>query len=198
MRSNSLFTKAAVLGVLAIGATSAQAAPYDINLTSVTPIAGGATYLYTIDLAARESLVSGDFISIFDFGTFTNASASIAGFTFTNPFLSPTAQAGPGAGLQSPPPVGADDAGVRNLMAAYTGATITGGSFTISANSPFTATTSDFSYGMTTDNVGPAQGKISTVTPVAVPVIPEPGTMALAATGLLPLAGALLRRRRSN
>jgi len=34
--------------------------------------------------------------------------------------------------------------------------------------------------------------------PAAAGVIPEPGTLALAATGLLPLAGAVLRKRRRS
>ena len=199
MRSNSLFTKAAVLsgvGLMAFGATAAEAAPYSINLISTATQLNSGLFVYQVDLAARETLNAGDFISVFDFGTFTNASASIAGFTFTNPALSPIAQAGSGAGLASPPPVGADAANVGNLMATYNGAAVTGISFTIQATSPFNQVGSDFSYGQTSDNQGPVQGKITTVTPVAVPVIPEPGTMTLLGMGALGALG-MVRRRRS-
>ena len=209
MRLNSLFTKMAVLsgvGVLAFGATAAQASPYTINLTTLTPLAGGgATYTYTVNLTSTEQLVAGDFISLFDFGTFTNAVSSLAGFDFTNPNLSPIALAGPNPGLAQPPPVGADDAAMGNLVANYSGAAVQGVSFTISANSPFAGTRADFSYGQTTDNTvaaGGAVGKVATTTPVSVPtqaqVIPEPGTVALALSGLLPVAGAVIRRRRRN
>jgi len=201
MRSNSLFTKAAVLsgvGALAFGATAAEAAPYTINLTSTAAQLSSGLFVYTVALAPNESLVAGDFISVFDFGTFTNASSSQAGFTFSNPLLSPTSLSGPTPGLATPPPAGADAANVGNLMAAYNGATITGSTFTIQATSPFTQTASDFSYGQSSDlqpGTGNVTGKITTVTPVAVPVIPEPGTMTLLGMGALGALGMVRRRR---
>jgi hypothetical protein len=205
MRLNSLFAKAAVLsgiGALAFGATAAQAAPYTINLVSTAAQVSAGTFIYQVNLAPNESLVTGDFISLVDFGTFTNASSTQAGFAFTNPNLSPTALAGPTPGLQAPPPVGADDAGTGNLVATYTGATLTGVQFNIQATSPLTGTRSDFSYGQTSDLSGTTQGKITTIEPVTVPgqagVIPEPGTMTLLGMGALGALGMVRRRRNAK
>jgi hypothetical protein len=203
MRLNSLFAKAAVLsgiGALAFGAT-AQAAPYTINLISTAGQISSGLFVYQVNLAPNESLVTGDFISLVDFGTFTNASSTQAGFTFTNPNLSPTALAGPTPGLQAPPPVGADDPNMGNLVATYTGATLTGVQFNIQANSPLTGVRADFSYGQTSDLTGTTQGKITTIEPVSVPgqgVIPEPGTMTLLGMGALGALGMVRRRRNAK
>jgi hypothetical protein len=202
MRLNSLFAKAAVLsgiGALAFGAT-AQAAPYTINLVSTAGQISSGLFVYQVNLAPNESLVTGDFISIVDFGTFTDASSTQAGFTFTNPATSPTALAGPSPGLLSPPPAGADDPQTGNLLATYTGATLTGVQFNIQATSPLRETRSDFSYGQTSDLTGTTQGKITTITPLAVPggVIPEPGTMTLLGMGALGALGMVRRRRNAK
>ena len=185
---------------LALFGTAAHADPFDVNLISTNAQLSVGNFVYQVDLGLNESLVAGDFISLFDFGTFTGATSTLAGFTFTNPLVSPVALGGPGAGLPTPPPAGSNDPTVGDLLATYNGATVTGGSFTFSATSPFTSIRADFAHGQTSDQRGFTMGKIATTLGVAVPnqVIPEPGTMALLATGLLPLAGAVLRRRRSN
>jgi hypothetical protein len=199
MRLNSLFTKAAVLsgiGALTFGATAAQAAPYTINLTGQS----AGTYVYTITLAQNESLVNGDFISIFDFGGFTTATSSLAGFTFTNPNTSPVARSGELPGLLTPPPAGSDDPNMGNVLASYTGATLNAPApFTFTITNPLAfGVRGDFSHGQTSDLSGSVQGKIATTTPVGVPlgVIPEPGTMTLLGMGALGALG-MVRRRRS-
>jgi hypothetical protein len=210
MRSNLLLTKAAVLsgmGLLALGATAAHAAPFTINLISTAEQLLGGAFVYQVDLADNESLVNGDFISIFDFGAFGNVTSTQAGFVFNNPLVSPPALAGPTPGLLAPPPAGADDPGMANLQATYTGTTITGGSFNITAQSPFADIRADFSYGQTSDLAGVVTGKITTVTPVETPggvllarpaqveVIPEPGTVTLLGMGALGALGMVRRRR---
>ena len=211
MHLNSLLTKAAILSgivLLAFGTTAAHAAPYTINLISTAAQVSEGMFVYQVDLADNESLVNGDFISIMDFGTFADATSTQAGFVFTNPNTSPTALAGETPGLATPPPVGADDPGMGNLLATYTGTMITGGSFNIQATSPFADIRADFSYGQTSDLAGVVTGKITTVTPVETPggvllarpaqadVIPEPATVTLVSMGALGALG-MVRRRRS-
>ena len=188
----------AVLAAAATMLMASNAQAFSINLQSAV----GGVFTYQVNLASQEALTSGDFVSVFDFGASSGATASIAGFTFTTPLTSPLANSGTGVGVATPPPPGSDDAAVQNLQANYSGATITGTTFTFSATTPLTGTRSDFAYGQSTDQSGTDAGKIATSAPITVPnaapVAPEPGSLALVATGLMGAMGMVgVRRRRS-
>ncbi len=107
--------------------------------------------------------------------------------------------------------LGDDGTIASGTYAPYAGGGVIGG--TPGGFSPNTQTLSDFAgqsvSGVWTLNIsdraggdtGSFTGWSFTVTPAAAPgggAIPEPGTLALAATGLLPLAGAVARRRRAR
>ena len=199
MRFNSLFAKTAVLsglGLLALGAPTANAAPVNINLVGGAPTEGPAgffQYLYNFDLSETESLMAGQQFTIFDFAGFVPSSGGViesAPGTLSVVYGAGVAPAG--LPLTTP-----DDPAINNLVFTYSGATATT-DFQFLVTSTFGQTRNDSYVALTTDT-GQTGGPIFSSGGVRVAqagVIPEPGTMALLATGVLPLAGAVIRRRR--
>jgi hypothetical protein len=187
---------ATILGAAAL-ATTANAAPVNINLVGGAPTAGPGnlfTFTYNFDLAETERIEDGQQFTIFDFAGFTGPSTVIETAPGTLSVVYGAGSAPMGLPLTTP-----DDPGINNLIFTYNGAAATE-DFTFSVQSTFGQTRNDSFVALTTDE-GQTGGNIFSSGGVRVAqagVIPEPGTMALLATGVLPLAGAVIRRRRSK
>jgi hypothetical protein len=199
MRFNSLFAKTAVLsglGLLALGAPTANAAPVNINLVGGAPTEGPAgffQYLYNFDLAESETLVDGQQFTIFDFAGFVPSSGGViesAPGTLSVVYGAGVAPAG--LPLTTP-----DDPAINNLIFTYAGATATA-DFQFLVTSTFGQTRNDSYVAVTTD-LGQTGGPIFSSGGVRVAqagIIPEPGTMTLLGMGALGALG-MVRRRRS-
>ena len=199
---------AAAAAVLALLLSAGPAAALSLNLTSITPEAGGFRWTYTVSTAMGEGFMTGpgpaDFLSLVDFAGYVPGTAisSLPFFAVSYVNLSPAARLGPGAGVADPLPAGLDDPTIGNLLFTYTRPPLPGPQvFTISAVSTFSALGMDVYSAQLRDVLGADQGFLSQRGPVAVPVavqvIPEPGTLSLlAGASLASLGGGAARRRR--
>jgi hypothetical protein len=187
------------LGALALGGVrEAAASPAVVRFVDTTTEGENTRFHYELELTANEFFRTGDFFTIYDFSNIVSVTAA-PNFDFTIQNLGVT-----------PDNVTPDDAaGVSNVTFTNTGGTIgTGGAevipgFSILSSSNvqrldfYTAQSGqdvpDFGV-QTVSSIG--QGVVVAGAPQE--VIPEPGTLALAATGLLPLAGAVARKRRRS
>lgn len=187
--------KTYILGFIALVATT-LAANADIipTLSTVTPSAGNFQWSYASNVTVDQNVVSGDFFTIYDFGTFVPGSAtSPAGWTFSSSLSGIT------PGKVSP----TDDPALANLTWTYSGATIPG-SAALGTFSVLSATnvlrTGDFA-AQGTRNSGPDVGtKVSNVGTISVPV-PEMSALApmigVCGLGMIGFATSMLRRRQA-
>ena len=176
----------------AIGAPSAQASliadfqgvtdSFDFNysLKFSTPVGGNA-----------EQLVSGDFVTIYDFGGFTGLGGVVlpAFITASTSFLGP-----------NPPFQGApDSASIPNVTFTYTGAPITvDTNFLVSIHTTSGTAITGFYSGQTTNNFDQPGAKLGNTGQTMVPTtIPEPETYAMMLAGL-GLMGFVARRRKQK
>ncbi|MBC8138671.1 MAG: PEP-CTERM sorting domain-containing protein [Fibrella sp.] len=194
---------AITLGVALISAISAKDANafLDLNLvTGPTDIGGGLfTYLYDVDLISGFNVTNNQDLTLFDVLGIQSAS-----FTKIGAYDGTFAVSLPATGEN--PIIGFTDTFIPNVNLNYTGSSIVGpatgspnlnvGQLLVTSTAgvlqnganPFSAVTQD----KATLNNSFAQ---STVDGPGVAIVPEAGTMALLATGLLGMVGVGLRRR---
>jgi len=162
------------LFLVLIGITSISlAARADIipTLSSVTGSSPNFTWNYSANVTVDENINTGDFFTIYDFGSIAPGSnTQPTGWTFSQALIGPT------AALTSP----TDNPSILNLTWTYTGTTPINGSAALGVFSVITGTdqlkTGQFT-AQATRNSGPDAGtKISNVGNVAVPV-PEPSAL---------------------
>ena len=181
--------KAVILGMVATCAW-AVAARADItpSLKPGSPTAAGADYrfTYTSSVGIDSRADDGDYFVIYDFGGFTGGHTEPAGWDFL-------------AQNSGPVPLGTlpqDDPNIPNLVWTWTGPSIIGesplGEF--SAVSTFNRLGFDSFAALSTRSTGVDIGSdISNVGFISVPLVPEPGTVAVLAIGTI---GLMVRRTR--
>jgi hypothetical protein len=158
-----------------------------------TPVVGGFLWEYNADLTPAQFLAAGDFFTIYDFAGFVPMSnVQPVNWIFSSALVGVTP-----AGLTV-----ADNAGVPNLTWTYTGPTTGNGPIDLGlfkAISTFNtqrlggyAAMAHLHHPGFIDHATGTMNKGITI----VPVVPEPGTMALLGLGAAPLIGRLRRRNR--
>jgi hypothetical protein len=185
--------KAFILGLVLLG-SGILIARGDIipTLSSVTGSSPNFTWNYSANVTVDETINTGDFFTIYDFGSIAPGSnMQPTGWTFSQSLLGPT-----------PALVNAtDNPNILNLTWTYTGTTPISGSAALGMFSVITSTdqlkTGQFS-AEATRNSGPNAGtKVDNIGTISVPV-PE-------SSALLPIVGVcaaavfstLLRRQRA-
>lgn len=187
-------TFAFALVAVAVALTARADIIPSLSPSSPAPTSGGFTWNYATNVTVDETVNTGDFFTIYDFGSIVpNSNQQPAGWTFS------TSLVGTNPSQVSPN----DDPNVLNLTWTYTGtAPITGaafiGDFSVTATTN-QLRTSDFA-AQATRSTGPNAGsKINNVGEISVPV-PEMSALlpilSMCGAGLLAGAPSLLRRRK--
>jgi hypothetical protein len=183
------------LGIIGV-ALSVLAARADIipSFTSVTQGQVGILWTYTANVTDEQNANTGDFFTIYDFGSIVpNSNSQPAGWTFSTSLGGPTP-------LQTNAP---DNPSILNLTWTYTGPTIIGASPAGKNIGPFSVEAfsreSRFSFFAAQGTLaqGPNTGsKVGNAGSIVVPV-PEPSCIALIiGMGGLGLVGRAISRRR--
>jgi hypothetical protein len=169
--------KSFILGLVLLG-SGILIARGDIipTLSSVTGSSPNFTWNYSANVTVDQTINTGDFFTIYDFGTIAPGSnTQPTGWTFSQALVGPT------AALTSP----TDNPNILNLTWTYTGTAPISGSAALGMFSVITSTdqlkTGQFT-AQATRNSGPDAGtKVSNIGAVSVPV-PE-------SSALLPIIG---------
>lgn len=196
MRGYRLLISALALSGLALLTAivgPARADPANVHLIGIAPEAGFFRWTYSLTLTPTESLVAGDYFTIYDFDGFVPGSMLAPDPSWINS----SALAGP-----TPPSViPLDNLATPNLTFTWGGGGLTGVTIPgFSALSRYDGVGAGQYTSLTTDAVTLDQGKIQTLGEVSVPRIPEPGTLALLGVAGLAAAamGAVVRTRRAR
>ncbi|HEV3243826.1 MAG TPA: hypothetical protein VGZ31_05390 [Chthoniobacterales bacterium] len=161
-----------LLALIAITAVS-LAARADIipTLSSVTGSTPNFTWNYSANVTVDQTITTGDFFTIYDFGTIAPGSnTQPTGWTFSQALVGPT------AALTSP----TDNPNILNLTWTYTGTAPISGSAALGMFSVITGTdqlkTGQFTAQATRSSGPDAGTKVSNIGAVSVPV-PEPSAL---------------------
>ena len=182
------------LGLITVGLILTAHADIIPSLTPVTPSGSDFTWSYAANVTVDETVNTGDFFTIYDFGSFVAASnLQPAGWTFSSSLLGVT----PSQVLPN------DNPSLLNLTWTYTGTTpIVGaaalGNFSVLAATNL-LTTSQFAAEATRSSGPNAGTKIDNIGQVSVPV-PEMSALlpilSVCCAGLVAGIPSLLRRRK--
>ncbi|MEY2530069.1 MAG: hypothetical protein QOI96_154 [Verrucomicrobiota bacterium] len=181
----------AVLGIVGMATANADIIP---TLSSTSPTGGNFTWNYSSNVTVNQMVTSGDFFTIYDFGSFaTGSNLQPVGWTFSSSLI------GTNPALVSP----VDDPTKLNLTWTYIGAQpITGsaalGIFSVITNTNQTRT-SDFASSATKTS-DPNGSKVANIGSISVPV-PEMSALlpilSVCAASVFASVPTLLRRRKS-
>jgi hypothetical protein len=191
--------KSVILGIIAIGATIVVAHADIIPTLSPSapaPTVGGFTWNYSVNVTLDQRVTTGDFFTIYDFGSFTDGSnLQPLGWTFSSALT----------GITPSQVLPTDNPALLNLTWTYTGATEINGAAALGNFSVVAATdqlrASDFA-AEATRNGGPDDGtKVGNVGQISVP-IPEMSALSpilsICGAGIVASIPSLLRRRKKS
>src|SRR5438105_14837457 len=183
--------KAFILGLALLGST-ALIARGDIipTLNSVTGSSPNFTWNYSANVTVDQTVNTGDFFTIYDFGSIAPGSnTQPTGWTFSQALLGPTAP------LTSP----TDNPNILNLTWTYNGATPIVGSAALGIFSVITSTdqlkTGQFTAQATRTSGPEAGSKISNIGNVTVPVPESSALFPIIGVCAAAIFSTLLRRR---
>jgi hypothetical protein len=183
--------KAFILGLALLG-SGVLIARGDIipTLDSVTGSSPNFTWNYSANVTVDQTVNTGDFFTIYDFGSIAiGSNTQPAGWTFSQALIGPTA-------AQTSP---IDDPNILNLTWTYSGTTPIVGSAALGMFSVITSTnqlkTGQFS-AEATRNSGPNAGtKVSNVGTVSVPVPESSSLLPILGVCAAAMVSRLLRRQ---
>jgi hypothetical protein len=178
---------ACLVGILGMAAAHANVIP---SFVSATPGSTTTLWTYNINVTVDQEVHTGDFFTIYDFGSivpFSNVQP--AGWVFSTNLV----------GVTPPQTLPPDNPAIPNLTWTYTGSTALSGGpigpFSVEIPGIQTQTRSSFFAAQGTKIDDPLNTKIGNVGAIVVPV-PEPSTIALIiGTGGLGLVGRAISRR---
>jgi hypothetical protein len=189
-----IMRKVYFLGIITVGLILTGRADIIPTLSPVTPNGGNFTWSYAANVTVDETINTGDYFTIYDFGTFVAASnLQPAGWTFSSSLLGVTpSQVSP-----------TDNPNLLNLTWTYTGTTPLVGAAALGNFSVLAATnlltTSDFAAEATRSTGPNAGSKIDNIGRTSVPV-PEMSALlpilSVCGAGLVAAIPSLLRRRK--
>jgi len=198
-----LFTRtqltAFVFGIGMMVAAAGQASADIIaEFQNRTTEGANTRFSYQADVTVDQRVEAGDYFTIYDIPGFAGGVVMPANWTFSTQNVGVT----PGNVLPN------DNPNLVNITFTYLNGPIVGGPTNLGIFS-FLSTESglgvDQFVGRGTNNTddpflnGTKNGNIGNiVVPAPAQAVPEPGSLALALPGLLPMAGLLLRRRKSS
>lgn len=147
---------------------------------SAVPSGGNTIVTYQADLTEEQNANTGDFFTIYDFGSIIPGSnTQPSGWTFSTSLVGP-----------NPPQTNSpDDPSILNLTWTYSGPTLSGtgiGPFTvtIAGSSEVVTLREGFFAGQGTLIVGPNAGThVGNVGQIPIPLVPEPSSIALLLSG---------------
>jgi hypothetical protein len=171
-------------------------ADINVNFDSTSSTDTTTLWNYTINVTSLQEAHTGDFFTIYDFGSIVpNSNLQPAGWTFSTSLVGPTP-----AKINAP-----DNPNILNLTWTYNGPIIPTNSLNIGpfqvaiAGPNRTQFRNSYFSGQGTMSSGPSAGTpIGNIAPIVVPTaVPEPSTLALIfGTGGLGVVGRAIARRR--
>jgi hypothetical protein len=191
--------KSVILGIVTIGATIVMARADIIPTLSPSapaPAVGGFTWNYSVNVTLDQRVTTGDFFTIYDFGSFTAGSnLQPVGWTFSSSLTGIT----PALVLPT------DNPALLNLTWTYTGTTEINGAAALGNFSVVAATdqlrASDFAAEATRNGGLNDGSKVDNVGQISVP-IPEMSALfpilSVCGAGIVASIPSVLRRRKKS
>lgn len=192
---------ATAFGAMAVSAAHADINPVAPGIPTITGT-GPYTYTYGVELSSTETLVSGNFFTMFDVnGLISGSEVAPAGFTASENFTGPNAQ-----GDFNSAPAAIDSASILNVTYTYSGPTVAGnpnaptglGNFSFQSIYPVASTRESFTAvaELSGTSVLNANGTSYVGPTVSATTVPEPATVVPFLLGGLGLMALIVRKNR--